>query len=187
MSIRNIKITVGNQIVGYGRTWTYPNNDGKIYKIPIYQVFVDGIDDNQKANNSVFSAYRFGVTRKTKDSPPTIVGLSDHQTHTIKAWLPKYTVHSYGYGDPREYGAWIVYDSFLIHDGPDNPLTQVYATIGCVEICYGPRGFEMFNDTLISLSGSKQPTRDKKLVEIGNSRKVIITYRKAERPPLVLF
>gem|GEM_PF-4073045 len=31
--------------------------------------------------------------------------------------------------------------NFLIYDGPDHSLTQVYALIGCAGICNGSRGF----------------------------------------------
>lgn len=79
-----------------------------------------------------------------------MVGLADHQTHIIKAWLPNYRVHS---ARSQENRAWQVYGNFLIHDGPDNP-TELFATIGCVEVM-GYRGFVKFNDLIISLSGPK--------------------------------
>jgi hypothetical protein len=72
---------------------------------------------------------------------------------------------------------------FLIHDGPDKPMSQIYASIGCIEICGGPRGFDQFNDFIIQLSGSKK-TRTEALVEIGAARKIKITYLKAEKPAL---
>jgi hypothetical protein len=50
--------------------------------------------------------------------------LADYQTHTIKAWLPDYSVHSY---PSPEDGAWQVYNNFVIHDGPDKPKQQLYA------------------------------------------------------------
>lgn len=83
-----------------------------------------------------------------------------------------------------EKGAWQVYGNFLIHDGPDDPASQVYASIGCVEICGGPNGFVKFNDYIISLSGTKAKTRAKKLAEIGRSKIMKITYLAASRPPL---
>jgi hypothetical protein len=181
MSIRNIKLTVWSRIIGFGYTWTYPNSDEKVYKIPIYQISVDGVNNSGKSQNFWFSTYRFGVTRKTNKSQPLVVGLADQQTHIIKTWIPTYKVHSYL---STEDGAWQVYDNFLIHDGPDDPYSELYATVGCLEICYGPNGFNLFNDTIIDLSGSKKPTRGEKLLEIGASGKMAITYMKAQRPPL---
>lgn len=119
---------------------------------------------------------------KTLKSPPTVVGLADFQVHVIKAWLPNYSVHS---AVSLERGAWQVYGNFLIHDGPDNPKVQVYASIGCIEICNGPRGFDIFNDFLISLSGPTSTDRADQLVEIGRAKKMFIKYLKASRPPLV--
>lgn len=83
-----------------------------------------------------------------------------------------------------EKGAWQVYDNFLIHDGPDDPKREVYASVGCLEVCNGPRGFDDFNDYIISLSGSSAPNRAAKLNDIGSSKSIIITYTKATRPPL---
>ncbi len=106
--------------------------------------------------------------------------MAGQQTHIIKAWLPHYSVHS---ARSREKGAWQVYDNFLIHDGPDDPKKEVYASVGCIEICNGPQGFDRFNDFIISLSGSNQPSRASQLAEIGRSKKMVITYQKAVRPP----
>jgi hypothetical protein len=74
--------------------------------------------------------------------------------------------------------------SFLIHDGPDDPHRQVYASIGCIEICGGPNGFVDFNDFIIELSGPKASTRAEQLIEIGAAGNISIEYEKASRPPL---
>lgn len=181
MAIRKITLTVGNKIIGHAQTWSYPENDGKIYLIPTYELEVDGTGDDGKARKKSYEVFRFGVSRKTKTSAPAVVGLADYQTHKIKAWLPDYTVHS---ANSPEKGAWQVYASFLIHDGPDDPSKELYASIGCVEVCRGPQGFVTFNDFIIELSGSKKATRTEKLKEIGASGKMVITYLKAARPKL---
>jgi len=72
----------------------------------------------------------------------------------------------------------------LIHDGPDDPKREVYASIGCIEICNGPRGFDNFNDFVISLPGSTAKNRASKLIDIGKSKIITITYKKATRPSL---
>ena len=181
MSLRRIKLIVWDRIIGYGVTWTYPFDNGKLYETPIYQLSIDGIDSQGKLQNYWFPVFRFGVTRNSKESEPYVVGLSDHQTHVIKRWIPTYSPHS---SPSTEIGAWQVYDSFLIHDGPDYPRNpRAFATIGCIEVC-SPGGFNLFNDILIQLSGSKKSSRDSQLSEIGFSGQVIITYIKAERPQL---
>ncbi len=128
-----------------------------------------------------FEAFRFGVQQKGSIGP-RVVGLADRQTHVIKSWIPTYSVHS---ARSTERGAWQAYGNFLIHDGPDNPLIQAYASVGCVEICNGPKGFNMFNDYIISLANPSSTGRDRQLLEIGRSGKLVITYDAAKRPPLV--
>lgn len=181
MSIRNIKITVGGTPVGQAQTWSYPESDGKIYLIPTYKMTVEGKTDAGAAQSRSYEVFRFGVMRKSKTGQANVVGLADAQTHTIKAWLPDYSVHS---ASSVEQGAWQVYKSFLIHDGPDQPDRELYASIGCVEVCYGPGGFDKFNDFIIELSGSKKTTRGEQLKEIGASGKLVITYLKSSRPTL---
>lgn len=177
--MRKVKIQVGGRPIGEQRTWAYPNGQSLgEYLIPIYECSVVGVDNAGKAVNTSFNVLRFGV--QCKDSrTATVVGLAEFQSHVIKSWLPGYRVHS---ARSPENGAWHVYDNFLIHDGPDNPI-ELFATIGCVEIM-GSRGFVKFNDLIISLSGPKALNRPQQLIEIGSGRLLSITYEKASRPPL---
>ena len=184
--LRNIKISIGSKPIGTAVTWTYPNDNGQLYEIPIYEMTVTGTDDAGNEVENKFNVLRFGVTKKTSNSPPQVVGLAQKQSHKIKAWLPNYSVHSSGASADAEAGAWQVYGNFLIHDGPDNPkdVSQPYATIGCIEVCGGPQGFVQFNNLLISLSGSQKSTRQQKLAEIGSSGTITISYEAATRPPV---
>lgn len=72
----------------------------------------------------------------------------------------------------------------MIHDGPDDPMTQVYATAGCIEVCGGPEGFVAFNRLLVSLSGTTKTTFAQQLKEIGDSGCMTITYLPATPPPV---
>jgi hypothetical protein len=177
--MRNVKILVGGTPVGEQRTWAYP--DGQSlgqYLVPIYNCFVDGVNDAGKAVRELFNVLRFGV--QSKDGKiAAVVGLANYQTHIIKAWLPNYRVHS---AISPENGAWQVYGNFLIHDGPDNP-TELFATIGCIEIM-GHQGFVKFNNLIISLSGPKATNRTEQLIEIGRAGRMSITYEIASHPPL---
>ena len=179
--MRAITLEVGNTPIGTALTWAYPNGRAMgLFRIPTYSLDVLGKTDDGAVSKRRFEVFRFGVQGKSA-TQARVVGLADQQTHVIKAWLPHYTVHS---ARSVEKGAWQVYDDFLIHDGPDDPKTEVYASIGCVEVCNGPRGFDDFNNYLISLSGSNAPSRNAKLSEIGRSGKMKISYMKATRPPL---
>jgi RHS repeat-associated protein len=184
--LRNIKINIGSEPIGTAVTWTYPNDDGELYEIPTYEMTVTGTDDAGNKVEKKFEVFRFGVTKKTANSPVKVVGLAQKQSHKIKAWLPNYSVHSSDASTDAEAGAWQVYGNFLIHDGPDDPkdVAQPYASIGCIEVCGGPQGFVQLNDLLISLSGSSRSTRQQKLVEIGSSGIITISYEAATRPPV---
>jgi len=176
--MRQVKISVGGVLRGLQKTWAYPNGKSLgLFLTPYFDCFVDGTDDAGKTAREKFSVLRFGV-HCTDGKTATVVGLSDQQTHAIKAWIPTYRVHS---ADSQENGAWQVYQNFLIHDGPDDAL-EIFATIGCIEIM-GPKGFIRFNDLIIAMSGPKARGRDEQLLEIGRAGRMIISYAKAERPP----
>jgi hypothetical protein len=177
--MRNVKIWVGGVSVGEQKTWAYPNGQALgYYMIPIYNCSVEGTDNAGKPVRELFNVLRFGVQSKDGKTA-TVVGLASPQMHVIKAYLPNYSVHS---ALSLENGAWQVHESFLIHDGPDNP-TEVFATIGCIEIM-GHREFIKFNDLIISLSGPKAMNRQRQLIEIGRSGCLSIKYDGAERPRL---
>ena len=181
--IKEVKIIVSAEITGRGKTWNYPYKDDNLYEIPTYKLYLIGTIGNQRVVFT-YNVFLFGVTRKTPTSPPYVCGLADKQRHIIKQWILTYKVHS---AASNEIGAWQVYGNFLIHDGPDNPLQETYATVGCIEICGGPQGFDKFNDDIIILSGIQGGTRSEQLTRIGKSGKLVIEYEKADRPPLVSF
>lgn len=181
MSIRKINLTVGNLPGTEAVMGSYPYFDSKIYLMPMYKLTASGTGDSGAPVQRDFDILRFGIKRDSAADAPRVVGLAENQTHIIKAWIPTYRVHS---ARSPENGAWQVYDNFLIHDGPDDPATEVFGSIGCVEICRGPMGFVLFNDFLISLSGSNKPTREQKLDEIGSSGMMSVRYLAALRPPL---
>lgn len=177
--MRNIKLVVGNKPIGNSLTWAYPYGQKYgTFTIPTYALTVSGKDGTGKIVSKKFEVLRFGI-KCEKGGSPTVVGLADQQTHIIKAWLPHYSVHS---ARSIERGAWQVYGNFLIHDGPDDPKKEVYASVGCIEICNGPRGFDEFNDLIISLSGTTKTERASQLAEIGQSKNMMITYMATTRP-----
>jgi hypothetical protein len=177
--MRNITLTVGSKPLRDQKTWAYPaGNLGVYYWVPVYDLFVRGTDGAGMQAEFRFDVLRFGV-QCTDRTTARVVGLAEHQVHVIKRWIPTYSVHS---ATSTEDGAWQVYDNFLIHDGPDN-AGEIFATIGCIEIM-GKRGFVRFNETLLALSGLKGASGGDQLTEIGRSKRMMITYEKAQRPPL---
>ena len=131
-----------------------------------------------------FEVLRFGVHRPKRDSEPRMVGIIGYETHTIRRWIPTYKVHSF---PSREDGAWQVRGNYLIHDGPDFPTMQLYATAGCIEVCGGPEGFAGFNRFVALLAGSTRSTLALRLDEIGRSGCMHIVYQRASLPPLALW
>ena len=177
--MRPVKLTVGGMLFGEHKTWAYPAGQALgVFLVPVYQCLVEGTDNSGKSVKETFQVLRFGVQSKDGKTA-SVVGLANAQTHVIKAWLPTYRVHS---ASSPENGAWQVYDSFLIHDGPDYP-TELFATIGCIEIM-GPRGFVKFNELVVALSDPKATSLPDQLLEIGRAGQLTITYDIAVRPPL---
>jgi hypothetical protein len=178
--MRPVALTVGGTPVGESKTWPYPKGDHHdYYLIPVYEMTVEGTDNGGKAAKETIKVLRFGV-QSEDGKTAKIVGLAEKQTHVIKARDPTYPVHSASSG---ENGGWQVFDNYLIHDGPDGPDDEVFATIGCIEIM-GLQGFTKFNDLLIRLVNPPGANRSQKLAAIGGSRMMTITYLPAVRPSL---
>jgi hypothetical protein len=186
MQLREIRMTVGDTPIGTAITWPYPDgNEKEYYKIPTYRLLVEGTTNAGRPVKERFEVLRFGVSIKGRRSKPRVVGLTNLYRRKIMWWEPRYTVHSYDSKDRnKELGAWKIWRNFLIHDGPDDPRTQVYATAGCIEICNGPSGFDKFNDCLIALSGATAKTRARKLEEISKAKSLSIKFMRAPKPAL---
>jgi hypothetical protein len=185
MKLRKIHLLVGGTPIGEALTWSYNHKDGKWYVIPTYQLCATGSDANGVALTQYFEVFRFGVQRKTPTSTAHVVGLEDRQSYPVQAWID-YQVHS---ANSPENGAWHVFGNYLIHDGPDDPRVDPnkehpFASIGCIEICGGPQGFDKFNTMLIAWSGSSLTVRDDQLREIGRSGRLKIEYARSKYPPL---
>jgi hypothetical protein len=83
MSIREINVTIKNEIKSYGILKSYSIDDGKNYKMPLYIMTVEGKDDAGKQQSKDFNIFRFGVYKPSKNAAVMTVGLADKQTHKI--------------------------------------------------------------------------------------------------------
>ena len=182
MRLRRIHLTVAARTVGTAFTWSYPNSDGAIYVIPTYELRVTGHDEYHRPVDRAFEVLRFGVHRTAARPEPHVVGISHHQSYVIHRWIPTYKVHSF---PSREDGAWQVHGNYLIHDGPDDPKTQLYATAGCIEVCGGPNGFVAFNQFIVDLAGSQGKSFASQLREVGHSSCMTMDYLAAQPPPVL--
>ena len=184
MALRKIRLIAGGApLERKAIVRSYPFYDGIVYSMPMYPLDVSGLSDDGATRTRRFDILRFGIRRRDARSSPSVSGVVHGQTHLIKRWIPTYKVHSY---PSVEDGAWQVLGNLLIHDGPDDPSAEAYGTLGCLEITGSPGGFITFNDYLISLSGSKKPSRGEQLAEIGAAGIMSITYIGAKPPPIVM-
>jgi hypothetical protein len=203
--LRKIRLEVENVPLGTIITCSYPIDNGKLYEIPTYGLTMYG--SNYLGENVIkrYLIYRFGVyhndgSKKDGNGKPGlyVAGLYEEQTHVIKAWDPEYKVHS---AESKENGAWIVFESYRIHDGPDELPTKewlykkltsgiirkkisLFASIGCLEVCGFGRGFTQFNSDIIEMSGCNKP-REEALIEIAKKKLITIHYKEATVPPLI--
>ncbi len=167
---RKVKITITNIEDGWGVIRSYPNNDGKIYKVPLYICTVSGENEEGERLEYIFKCIRFGVQYDSvKNIGPQVVGLKDQQTYLLK-WVYANNLKTY---------VWQVKASWLIHKGANNPQTSVAGALGCVEIV-GANEWNRFNQIIIDLSGAKneKDVADKKLATVEFEEVF-------QRPPLI--
>ena len=169
--MRKVKILVTNITQGTAYLCSYPDkqrSEGIKYKVPLYIVSVEGKNHNGSRVSEIFSAIRFGVKKSYHNKTVKVVGLSDSQTHTL-TWDNITTMTG---------NAWRVYDGFFIHEGPYSPTTQLYGSIGCVEIC-GVDEWDRFNKLIVNLSGARNEE------EVSSKRLLTVEYEGAGKPPLI--
>ena len=140
------------------------------YRVPLYQLIVDGIDEFGFPMMASFLAVRFGV-KKDAEGTVSVVGLGGAQTYVIRDFFPdKYS------GGSLEPGAWHITGNYLIHDGV-NGSNQAFAAHGCIEL-YGKGQFGEFNRTLLRYSGASSER------ELANSGKLKIIFQACIIPPV---
>jgi hypothetical protein len=184
MAIRPVNLTVSGTAISneYAKTFSY-HRDGKsqdrnLYRIPLYRMTISGRDDAGNAVQHTVRVIRFGVGWSTQTNVSYVYGLAKLQSSYIRRWLPDYSVHS----------ARHVFKDYLIHDGADNPVREVYATAGCIDVCDDPYGFDRVNSLIIRLSGvEKALPRARQLRDIAHAGRKTITYERALRPALRLW
>jgi hypothetical protein len=141
-----------------------------LYEVPLYKVILSGtleIEDIKLNISSDFKAYRFGVHMEDENDNPKMVGFQEAQSYYLN-W--DYITTMKGF-------AWRVTEGWFLHKGPDDPLTQIYGSIGCIEIC-GKGEWNRFNDYVKWFTGSNDEN------EISKNKLLRINYEKAIKPNL---
>jgi len=85
MSIRQIKLTVSNTVLGVAKTFAYKYGRSLRFRIPTYPLTLEGKLDDGKKFTKQYEVIRFGVQQKTPSSSPKVVGFAEYQVHKIKA------------------------------------------------------------------------------------------------------
>jgi|GEM_PF-4513376 len=121
--MRKVKILVGGTPHGAYITYAYPKGVHQGYFIvPTYDCFVYGKDNAGRDVSERFDCLRFGVNCYDGKTVK-VVSLADYQTYIVKSYK-KYKLHSTNDG---ENGAWVVNETYYIHNGPDNQSPNTMA------------------------------------------------------------
>ncbi|WP_179378042.1 hypothetical protein [Jannaschia marina] len=169
-TIRPVRAHVKAKEVSWGLVHPYPEDDGNTYKVPMYEMEVSGTGAGGNAISQSFEVIRFGVKRASANDAPSVVGLKDKQSHTLKR---------VGYMG----GSWQLYGNFLIHDGANDPQSSTWGQIGCIEVTGktgGTDNWAVFEALLLRISGARNAA------DLGASKQFTIDLDAVvQRPPLL--
>lgn len=191
MGTRKVTIKLSKKVVGNYEARSYPHDDingnGKIelYKVPLYEIRVSGIDDSGAAVTFTYKAPRFMPYWNNPKAPDPHYktlgwansGLSKGRTIKVKRYIKDYEVRNrYSPGK----GAIVMKGAFYIHAGPASESDVGFGSAGCVEII---GNYDTFKADIASLSGSGLAADDAigKLVAVG---KLIVVIEYAEPPKI---
>ena len=105
---KEVKIIVTNTKIRNGIVRSFPDDDGKTYVVPTYQMNVIGMDSKGKTNTTSFEVIRFGVEKNIETGiEPHVVGLAESQSYKLN-WVD------------YMHGSWQVKNDWLIHKGADD-------------------------------------------------------------------
>ena len=191
--MRPVKITIGNIPLQNGSSFVVPypayasdrvaGKNYPIYEFPTFNMTVEGTLKNGVSRSKDFEVMRFGVKQSTKSSRPIIAGMFNDYVYTVKRWKHDYLSAS---EIAEEQGAWVLYKTFYIHDGPDHPRDKkmhAFGLIGCVGVC-GLNGFSNLNKFIIELAGPTATTYREQLEQIAR-KGILKVHIKGIRKPSV--
>lgn len=192
MTTRKVTITLSNKVVGSYEARSYPhddmNADGKIelYKVPLYEITIAGIDES--GNNTIFThkAPRFMPYWNNPKAPDPHyhtkgwinAGLSHARTITVERYIRHYEVHN-RFSPGR--GAIVMQGTFYIHAGPATEADVGFGSAGCVEII---GNYDTFKAQIASLSGFKSAIADDAIAKLVMDRKLIVNIKNATVPDI---
>lgn len=189
MELREVNIIISSQKTGdtyYAKS--YPcsdmNNNGKIelYEVPVYYVYIKGVDNSGHEVKKTWKALRFMPyynppgSSKYKTIGWVNSGLHQLERQPAPGYRKSYVVRN---RYSRFTGAIVLKGSFLIHAGPEDLSNIGWGAAGCVEII---GSFNEFKNEIKELSGSQDYDADNVLGEMVNQRKLFIEIEYAMPP-----
>lgn len=192
METRKVTITLSDKIVGNYEARSYPHDDingnGKIelYKVPLYEITVAGVDDAGKSTFFTHKAPRFmpywnnpkAPDRHYKKTGWVNAGLSGARTIIVERYIKNYQVQNrYSPGK----GAIVLKDSFYIHAGPASDANAGFGSAGCVEIV---GNYDTFKNQIASLSGFQSAFADDAIAKLVENRNLFVIVMFAVVPDI---
>ncbi|MCI0462577.1 MAG: hypothetical protein L0Z62_36975 [Gemmataceae bacterium] len=192
MAARKVTITLTSKIVDYYEARSYPdddrNNDGlwELYKVPVYEILVEGTDDAGNATTYKHQAPRFMPYYNDPANPDAHyssrgwvnAGLSAKRTVVVTRYKENYEVQNrYSPGK----GAIVLKGAFYIHAGPADLSDIGFGSAGCVEII---GNYDDFKAHIASLSGTGAKTSDEAINKLVGARKLIVEIEQATVPDI---
>ena len=191
--LRNVEIVVSGEVSGYyNSAVSFPREDGKYYKAPVYSMTVEGTDASGNALSDDFDAIRFmpGYNPSSNPDPDystrieyvQMVGLADAQSYTISKYKEDYVLH--GTEAPADDGALVVTGTHYLHDGP-NDDDEVFGAFGCIEM-FGNKGFAALKKSIKEIAGAHEDSDTEAVITyLCSNSKLRIVLEATSRPAVI--
>lgn len=192
MKLREVNIVVSNKRTG--ETYlarSFPcsdrNHNGKqeLYEVPVYYVYIKGVDENGISVTKTWKALRFMPYYKPRNfpAPYRTVGWADSGLRQLgRRTSPRYNRHYQVHNTYSEYnGAIVLRDSFYIHAGPERLAHEGWGAAGCVEVI---GNFGNFKADIYKLSGSIDFDIERTLETLVEQKKLFVEVEPAMAPSL---
>jgi len=191
MAYRDVLITVSNQTIVqkyYARS--YPMNDrdhdgrSDKYEVPVYKVFIKGVDSSGTKVVKEWTALRFMPFWNDPQNPSSYYkskgfissGLITFPKQIIKNYLRGYEIHN---TTSPEIGAIQLKGNFLIHAGPVSLAQAGWGSAGCIEII---GNFTAFRREILQLANCFISELQSAMESIVNARKLSVEIEHAASP-----
>jgi hypothetical protein len=192
VATRKVTITLTNKVVGSYEARSYPhddmNGDGKIelYKVPLFEISIAGVDDTGNAVTFTHKAPRFMPYWNNPRTPDphyhtkgwVNAGLSQARTIKVERYIRHYEVRN-RYSPGR--GAIVMKGAFYIHAGPASEADVGFGSAGCVEII---GNYDIFKANIASLSGYPSAIADDAIAKLVMDRKLTVIIKNATVPDI---